>query len=74
MKKNVILIDYENVQKHNLRPLLEHDVLIKVFHGESQKFTSEFTGLALEFGKEKFELIEYGARARTRRISTSRTL
>jgi hypothetical protein len=57
MKKNVILIDYENVQKHNLRPLLEHDVLIKVFHGESQKFTSEFTGLALEFGKEKFELI-----------------
>lgn len=57
MKKNVILIDYENVQKHNLRPLLEHDVLIKVFHGENQKFTSEFTRLALEFGREKFELV-----------------
>ncbi len=57
MKKNVILIDYENVQKHNLRPLLNHDILIKVFYGENQKFTSEFTRLALEFGKEKFELI-----------------
>jgi|GEM_PF-708586 hypothetical protein len=57
MKKNVILIDYENVQKHDLRPLLEHDVLIKVFHGENQKFTSEFTRLALEFGREKFELV-----------------
>lgn len=58
MKKNIVLIDYENVQKHNLRPLLEHDVLIKVFHSENQKFTSEFTRLALEFGKEKFELIQ----------------
>ncbi|HUI91416.1 MAG TPA: PIN domain-containing protein [Chitinivibrionales bacterium] len=57
MKKHIILIDYENVQKHNLRPLLSHDVLIKVFHAENQKFTSEFTRLALEFGKEKFELV-----------------
>jgi hypothetical protein len=57
MKKNIILIDYENVQKHDLRPLLDHDVLIKVFYSENQKFTSEFTRLALEFGKEKFELI-----------------
>jgi hypothetical protein len=57
MKKNIILIDYENVQKHDLRPLLDQDVLIKVFHSENQKFTSEFTRLALEFGKEKFELV-----------------
>jgi hypothetical protein len=27
--KTIILIDYENVQKHDLRPLLAHDVLIK---------------------------------------------
>jgi hypothetical protein len=54
----IILIDYENVQKHDLRPLLEHDVLIKVFHNENQKFTSDFLNLALQFSKEKFELIK----------------
>jgi hypothetical protein len=58
MKKTIVLIDYENVQKHDLRPLLEHDVLIKVFHGENQKFTSDFMRLALDFGKGKFELIQ----------------
>jgi hypothetical protein len=56
--KKVILIDYENVQKHDLRPLLSHDVLIKVFHNPNQKFTANFTTLALDFGKEKIELIE----------------
>jgi hypothetical protein len=58
MKKNVILIDYENVQKVDFKPLLALDVLIKVFHGENQKFTSDFTNMALEFGKDKFELIK----------------
>lgn len=58
MKKNIILIDYENVQKFDLKPLLNLDVLIKVFHGENQKFSSEFTNIALEFGKDKFELIK----------------
>jgi hypothetical protein len=58
MKKNIILIDYENVQDVDLEPLLKHDILIKVFHGEVQKFTSEFTSLALELGKDKIELIK----------------
>jgi len=58
MKKNVVLIDYENVQNVDLRPLLDHEVLIKVFHNESQKFTSAFTHLALAFGKEKIELVK----------------
>jgi hypothetical protein len=58
MKKNIILIDYENVQKHDLRPLLAHDVLIKVFHGENQKFSADFLKLALEFDKTRFELVQ----------------
>lgn len=58
MKKNVILIDYENVQNVDLKLLLNQDVLIKVFHNESQKFTSAFTRLALEFGREKIELVK----------------
>ncbi|MBN1578867.1 MAG: hypothetical protein JW913_20065 [Chitinispirillaceae bacterium] len=58
MKKNVILIDYENVQNVDLKPLLDHDVLIKVFHNESQKFSSTFTRTAMEFGRERMELIQ----------------
>ncbi len=58
MKKNIILIDYENVQIFDLKPLLNYDVLIKVFHGENQKFSSAFANIALEFGKDKFELIK----------------
>lgn len=58
MKKNIILIDYENVQKFNLLPLLNHDVMIKVFHNENQKFSSEFTNAAINFGKEKIELVK----------------
>jgi hypothetical protein len=58
MKKNIILIDYENVQKHDLRPLLVHDVLIKVFYNKNQKASFDFLKLAMEFGKEKFEAIQ----------------
>lgn len=58
MKKIVILIDYENVQSIDLKPLQNQDVLIKVFHGATQKFTSEFLHLALDFGKGKFEIIQ----------------
>lgn len=57
-RKNVVLIDYENVQNVDLKPLLSHDVLIKVFHGSNQKFTSVFLNLAVEFGKGKFEAIQ----------------
>jgi hypothetical protein len=58
MKKNIILIDYENVQDFNLKPLLNLDVLIKVFHNANQKFSSSFLKLAMEFGKERMELIQ----------------
>jgi hypothetical protein len=58
MKKTIILIDYENVQDINLKPLLNLDVLIKVFHNANQKFSSSFLKLAMEFGKERIELIQ----------------
>jgi len=58
MKTNIILIDYENVQKHDLRPLLNHDVLIKVFYNKNQKATFDFLNLAMAFGKEKFQAIQ----------------
>ncbi len=58
MKKNVVLIDYENLQDVNLKPLLNLDVLIKVFHNATQKFSSSFLKLAMEFGKERMELIQ----------------
>jgi hypothetical protein len=58
MKKNIILIDYENVQKHDLRPLLAHDVLIKVFYNKNQKVGFDFLKLAVEFGKDKFHAIQ----------------
>jgi hypothetical protein len=58
MKKTVILIDYENIQNVDLKLLLGRDVLIKVFHNVSQKFSSSFTSLAIEFGKERIELIQ----------------
>jgi hypothetical protein len=58
MKKNIVLIDYENVQKIDLKSMLNHDVMVKVFHGENQKFTSSFVNTALELGKNKIEFIE----------------
>jgi hypothetical protein len=58
MKKNIVLIDYENVQKIDLQSLFNHDVLIKVFHGKNQKFSSSFVNNALELGKDKIEFIE----------------
>jgi hypothetical protein len=58
MNKCIILIDYENVQDVNLKPLLNRDVLIKVFHNANQKFSSSFLKLAMEFGKERMELIQ----------------
>jgi hypothetical protein len=58
MGKSVVFIDYENVQNVNLKPLLKSDVLIKVFHNADQKFCSTFLKLAMEFGKERLELIQ----------------
>ena len=58
MKKHIVLIDYENVHAIDLKPLLNHDVLIKVFHGGKDKFTSDFTNMAIRFGKDKIELIQ----------------
>jgi hypothetical protein len=58
MGKSIVLIDYENVQNVNLKPLLNLDVLIKVFHNASQKFSSTFLKLAMEFGREQMELIQ----------------
>jgi hypothetical protein len=58
MNKNVILIDYENVQNVDLKPLIAQDVLILVFHNKNQKFSSSLLHLALEFGKEKFLPVE----------------
>jgi hypothetical protein len=46
------------VQNLDLKPLLDHDVLIEVFHNENQKFSSSFTNLAIEFGKGRMELIQ----------------
>jgi hypothetical protein len=57
-EKSIILIDYENVQDVNLKPLLNLDSLIKVFHNANQKFSSSFLKLAMEFGKERMELIQ----------------
>jgi len=58
MNKNVILVDYENVQKIDLKALVEKDALVKVFHGKTQKFSPEFTQGAIQLGKEKIELIQ----------------
>jgi hypothetical protein len=58
MKTTIILIDYENVQSIDLKPLQHHDVQIKVFHGATQKFSSDFLHLALDFGKTKFEIVQ----------------
>jgi PIN domain len=58
MKKNIILIDYENVQNIDLNPLINQDVKIYIFHGKEQKFTGPLLKTALEFGKEKFIPIE----------------
>ncbi len=58
MKKKIILIDYENIQDIDLKPLQGMDFLVKVFYGESQKFSGEFTNLALELGKERIEMIK----------------
>jgi hypothetical protein len=58
MPKHVYLIDYENIQNLDLTPLLDQDVLIKVFCGENQKYTGKFFDSAMEFGKEKMDRIE----------------
>jgi hypothetical protein len=58
MKKNIILIDYENIQNIDLQPLLNQDIQIYVFHGKQQKFTGPILKMALEFGKEKFIPVE----------------
>jgi hypothetical protein len=64
MKQDIILIDYENVQSIDLAPLIGHDVLIKVFHNENQKFSSSFTKLAIEFGKDRLELVQISGNGR----------
>lgn len=58
MKKEIILIDYENIQDIDLKPLQSADVLVKVFHGEIQKFSGDFMNLALALGKERIEMIK----------------
>jgi hypothetical protein len=58
MKKNVILIDYENVQNINIELLRSHDCWIRVFHSENQKFSGEYSNLAAELGKPKIEFIQ----------------
>jgi hypothetical protein len=58
MKKNIILIDYENIQNVDLKPLITQDVIIYIFHGKDQKFTGPLLKIALEFGKDKFIPVE----------------
>ena len=58
MGKQIIFIDYENVQNFDLSSIVGSDVLVKVFHGENQKFTGEFIDTALQLGKKHIELIE----------------
>jgi hypothetical protein len=58
MKKYIILIDYENIQNIDLKPLINQDVQIYIFHGKDQKFTGPVLKTALEFGKEKFIPVE----------------
>lgn len=58
MKNNIILIDYENIQNVDLKPLINQDVTIYIFHGKDQKFTGPLLKIALEFGKDKFIPIE----------------
>lgn len=58
MKKRYVLIDYENVHNIDLKPLLNQEIHIMVFHSEDQKFTSDFTTRAIDLGKEKIELIK----------------
>jgi hypothetical protein len=56
--QQIILIDYENVQDFDLSSILDQNVLIKVFHGESQKFSGEFVDSALKLGKDRIEMVE----------------
>jgi hypothetical protein len=58
MKKNIILIDYENVQNIDLKPLIDLDVQIYVFHGKDQKFSAPLLKMALDLGKDKFVPVE----------------
>src|SRR5512133_3029220 len=58
MKKNIILIDYENVHNIDIKPLIKHDVQVYVFHGKDQKFTGPLLKIALELGKDKFIPVE----------------
>ncbi|HEX2959183.1 MAG TPA: PIN domain-containing protein [Chitinispirillaceae bacterium] len=58
MKKNIILIDYENIQRIDLNPLISQEVIIYIFHGKDQKFTGPLLKIALEFGKDKFIPVE----------------
>ncbi len=58
MKNRYVLIDYENVHNIDLKPLLNQNIHIVVFHSEDQKFSSDFTTPAIDLGKEKIELVK----------------